>query len=74
MLLPLNSLEVTMNTFSVIVLGLAALFNFVMPFVMHTQNVISAILFKVIPFAIAVGLVAVILFEMGMVVMPAAGG
>ncbi len=63
-----------MTTFSVVVLGLAVLFNFVMPFMMHTENVRSAILFKIIPFAIAVGLAVVIFIEMGMIVMPAAGG
>ncbi len=74
-MLPLLSLEEkNMTTFSVVVLGLAVLFNFVMPFVMHTENVTSAILFKIIPFAIAVGLAAVIFIEMGMIVMPAAGG
>lgn len=63
-----------MTTFSVIVLGLAILFNFVMPFVMHTENVRSAILFKIIPFAVAVGLVVVIFIEMGMIVQMPTGG
>lgn len=63
-----------MTTFSVIVLGLATLFNFVMPFVMHTENVRSAILFKIIPFAVAVGLVVVIFIEMGMIVQMPTGG
>lgn len=63
-----------MTTFSVTVLGLATLFNFVMPFVMHTENVRSAILFKVIPFAVAVGLAAVIFIEMGMIVQIPTGG
>ena len=63
-----------MTTFSIIVLGLATLFNFVMPFVMHTENVRSAILFKLIPFAVAVGLAAVIFIEIGMIVQMPTGG
>ncbi len=63
-----------MTTFSVVVLGLSVLFNFLMTFVMHTENVRSAILFKIIPFAIAVGLAAVIFIEMGMIVQIPTGG
>ncbi len=63
-----------MTTFSVVVLGLATLFNFVMPFMMHTENVRSAILFKLIPFAVAVGLAIVIFIEMGMIVQMPTGG
>ncbi|KKL79585.1 hypothetical protein LCGC14_2013310 [marine sediment metagenome] len=63
-----------MTTFSVIVLGLATFFNFVMPFVMHTENVRSAILFKLIPFAVAVGLATVIFIEIGMIVQMPTGG
>ena len=63
-----------MTTFSVVVLGLATLFNFVMPFMMHTENVKSAILFKLIPFAVAVGLAVVIFIELGMIVQIPTGG
>lgn len=63
-----------MSTFSVVVLGLAIIFNFGMTFVMHTDNVRSAILFKIIPFAIAVGLAVVIFIELGMIVQMPTGG
>lgn len=63
-----------MTTFSIIVLGLTILFNAIMPLVMHTENLRSALLFKVIPVAIATGLVVVIFIEMGMIVQMPTGG
>lgn len=63
-----------MTTFSVIVLGLTVLYNAAMALVMHTENLRSAMLFKVTPVAIAIGLVVVIFIEMGMIVQMPTGG
>ena len=63
-----------MTTFSLVVLCLTVLFNAVMVLVMHTENLRSAMLFKVVPFAIVVGLVVVIFIEMEMIVQMPTGG
>lgn len=63
-----------MTTFSLVMLGLSVIYHWWLSFMMETKGFQSAFLFKLLPFLLGVGLFVVILFEMGMLVMPTGGG
>lgn len=63
-----------MTTFSLVVLGLSVIYHWWLSFMMETKDFQSTFLFKLLPFLLGVGLFVVILFEMGMLVMPTGGG
>lgn len=74
-MLPLNSLEeMQMTTLSVVVLVLSIAYHWWIAFVMETKTLWSTFLFKMLPFLLGVGLIGVILYELGMIVMPTGGG
>ena len=62
-----------MTTFSLVVLGLSVLYHWWISFVIETKDLRSTFLFKMLPFLLGVALFVVILFEMGMLVMPTGG-
>lgn len=63
-----------MTTFSLVVLGLSVIYHWWISFIIEAKDLRSSFLFKMLPFLLGVGLFVVILFEMGMIVMPTAGG
>lgn len=63
-----------MTTFSLTILGLSIAYHWWMSFVMETKNLRSTFLFKMLPFLLGLGLVGIILYELGMIVMPTGGG
>ena len=63
-----------MTTLSVIALVLSIAYHWWISFVMDTTNLRSTFLFKMLPFLLGAGLIGVILYELGMIVMPTGGG
>lgn len=63
-----------MTTISIVALALSIAYHWWISFVMETKNFWSTFLFKMLPFLLGAALIGVILFEMGMIVMPTVGG
>ncbi len=59
-----------MTTFSLVVIGLSTAYHWWISFIMDTKGARSTFIFKMIPFGLGLVMVGVILFEMGMIVLP----